>query len=710
MHTHLHTHAAPAGRKATLLRRDPSKTFTQRKAFEREMKRRFRELRKVIHEAVVELDVLGLGVVKQFDPLHANALSRRQYQFKTAPEKADAFLQWVEEEMARILELHTGPAMAVSKAASNNWMTKYIDNAYKQGMNRALEERRLAGIAPQLVEYKGRRLIDAAFSSPMHSERVGLLYARAYTDLRGVTQQMAAGMARTLAQGIAEGTSPRKLAPLLERHVVPLVVKGSGKVLSGEARALMIARTETVRAHHVATVSSYRAAGLHLGKIMAEWRATPDDRVCEECAALDGKVFTLDQIEGMIPVHPNCLIDGQVWVYTVDGKKPIRDVELGEQVLTHKGRFRKVIQLHRTPKQKPAVVRLSVRADKRFEVKKLTLTENHPVLINGVWKEAREVVEGDAVQLLAGKCAHCKTPIPFATGKFCSPSCSSIYNTTRQWTKPGLKEKVSAKNRKSMLEQYADGRRDGSTITEAAHAVTRQMAKEGRCPLAREDVREIIKKVTNDPVHRWRSSRRMKHNNPSHLPGAAEQQSEYMKKRYAEFPELHPNCIMAKKGHRTWIERRMAGALRDMGLVIEEQFRIGKCFVDICIPSLHIAIECDGEYWHKDKTKDWKRQVTIEKRGWQVLRFTGSEINFELDRCKEKVARLIANHRKQWGFVSATVVKVERWTLQAPRMLWNLSVEEDESYIANGFVVHNCRCAALPAGIGEDVYGKEDFR
>ena len=30
------------------------------------------------------------------------------------------------------------------------------------------------------------------------------------------------------------------------------------------------------------------------------------DRVCPKCEALDGKIFTLDEIEPMIPLHPQC--------------------------------------------------------------------------------------------------------------------------------------------------------------------------------------------------------------------------------------------------------------------------------------------------------------------------------------------------------------------------------------------------------------------
>jgi hypothetical protein len=56
----------------------------------------------------------------------------------------------------------------------------------------------------------------------------------------------------------------------------------------------------------VATVQEYRnweAAGV---KVKAEWSTAGDDRVCEECEALEGKEFSLQEIEDMIPYHPNC--------------------------------------------------------------------------------------------------------------------------------------------------------------------------------------------------------------------------------------------------------------------------------------------------------------------------------------------------------------------------------------------------------------------
>jgi SPP1 gp7 family putative phage head morphogenesis protein len=40
--------------------------------------------------------------------------------------------------------------------------------------------------------------------------------------------------------------------------------------------------------------------------VMVEWSTAGDDRVCEECESMEGKIMDIDDAHGMIPVHPNC--------------------------------------------------------------------------------------------------------------------------------------------------------------------------------------------------------------------------------------------------------------------------------------------------------------------------------------------------------------------------------------------------------------------
>lgn len=62
---------------------------------------------------------------------------------------------------------------------------------------------------------------------------------------------------------------------------------------------------------------------------------------------------------------------------------------------------------------------------------------------------------------------------------------------------------------------------------------------------------------------------------------------------------------------------------------LKAQYNIGKYWVDFFIPKKGIVIELDGHPYHKTKeqrTYDANRERYLEKQGYQVIRFTGTEI------------------------------------------------------------------------------------
>lgn len=65
------------------------------------------------------------------------------------------------------------------------------------------------------------------------------------------------------------------------------------------------------------------------------------------------------------------------------------------------------------------------------------------------------------------------------------------------------------------------------------------------------------------------------------------------------------------------------------------------------------------------------------------------------DILKGDIVSFLADEGKL-DFVDLQVQSTKKWRSPRRLKLYNLSVECDESYIANGFVVHNCRCVALP--------------
>lgn len=76
----------------------------------------------------------------------------------------------------------------------------------------------------------------------------------------------------------------------------------------------------------------------------------------------------------------------------------------------------------------------------------------------------------------------------------------------------------------------------------------------------------------------------------------------------------------------------------------EPQYNIGPYRVDVALPAVKIVIELDGHEYHNSKeqrTADNKRQRELIRRGWLVIRFTGSEVYNSPLRCVNEVVRII---------------------------------------------------------------------
>jgi very-short-patch-repair endonuclease len=459
-------------------------------------------------------------------------------------------------------------------------------------------------------------------------------------------------------------------------------------------------------------VQEYRNWGVEGVRVMAEWVTAGDGRVCPLCAPMDGKVFTIDQIENMIPAHPNCFLDPQTLIYTSNGWKPIGKIVIGDLVLTHKGRFRRVYALPRN-KGLEGTTKYTRFHIQGMENGGVSVTSNHPVQVTKEgsslcrWKEAGDVTMDEQLCLLANKCARCGKLTPFFN-KYCSRSCLSQDITDKQWADPKHRQNMSKKARAQIKREYANGTRDKNSITKAANARMRELGAQGRCPLQRKDVRELIRKATNTPEIRKASSERMLKNNPMSDPATRKKARESLLDLYKNHPEKRLNARMAKfrkSGRKTDIEKKMAKLLNKMGVDYVFQYPILKYNADFAIPALNIVIECDGDYWHSSpeaKARDAIRQKRIEKEGWLVLRYLGSRINKCLNEIEQELSRVVLNHTGQYEFVPVSIKKIEHRVLGKNRPLYNLSVEEDESYVAKGMVVHNCRCISIPVDVTDE--------
>lgn len=89
------------------------------------------------------------------------------------------------------------------------------------------------------------------------------------------------------------------------------------------------------------------------------------------------------------------------------------------------------------------------------------------------------------------------------------------------------------------------------------------------------------------------------------------------------------------------IEKMFWKAVQDIKLDLQPQVEVGKYRVDFGNLARKIGVEIDGHEYHKTKeqrTADAKRERDLRRLGWQIIRFTGSEVYRNATKCVREVA------------------------------------------------------------------------
>jgi len=303
---------------ANPLKVDPTRTTALRNSLIRQMQKRLLQLRRAIKHIVVDLDVFGL--IRQ-NPFAANErFFFESYGIKTprpseiesilgigynpnvvadvggivaaqtASAQLTAYRSWL------LQQVEAGILQVPSEFAGKPWLSPYIESSYKQAAVRTWADIHGAAGAASAMGVSQSAFLQSAFARPFAQNQMQLLATRAFQQLQGVTAAMEQQMSRILADGLAHGRHPRAIARELNK-----VVSGLGR-----NRANTIARTEIIHSYAEGTLDTFELAGMEEVTIMAEWLTAGDDRVCDICASLEGKVYKVEEARGMLPRHPNC--------------------------------------------------------------------------------------------------------------------------------------------------------------------------------------------------------------------------------------------------------------------------------------------------------------------------------------------------------------------------------------------------------------------
>ncbi len=222
-------------------------------------------------------------------------------------EKKAALKDWQELRLS-ILKKTENEIDAIVKELQVTWkvgIRTNVEGAIKLGIEdgidqlKTLEHPDFAGISD-----KAKRAVITKTFATLDRAAIDFLANYQVNLLGDVTTELAAGIKRTITQGVLTGKSIPEVAREIGKVVTDKnAFKTAGRTIfkSAQQRATLIARTETLRAHNEGRKVFYREVGVSKVK----WLTAQDERTCPECAPLDGKIFKIDDAPGP-PCHPGC--------------------------------------------------------------------------------------------------------------------------------------------------------------------------------------------------------------------------------------------------------------------------------------------------------------------------------------------------------------------------------------------------------------------
>ncbi|NEP51349.1 MAG: hypothetical protein F6K65_22135 [Moorea sp. SIO3C2] len=119
-------------------------------------------------------------------------------------------------------------------------------------------------------------------------EAAAIAASRSYQDLLGHGERFARSASQAISQGVLQGWGSRKIAQLIRQRAEVT-----------QRQAIMIARTESLKAAAGASKQRYVDSGINYGV----W-VTVLTEVCPWCTSKTGKIYKIEDM--VIPQHPYC--------------------------------------------------------------------------------------------------------------------------------------------------------------------------------------------------------------------------------------------------------------------------------------------------------------------------------------------------------------------------------------------------------------------
>ena len=214
---------------------------------------------------------------------------------------------WQEMRLALLKELEK-ELEEVARELEREWVVGVrtnVDGAMKLGIEDGVGQMEALGAEglQDLSDVARSGIVRRTFAA---IDRTAVAFLANYqVQLLGdVSGALVSGIKRVVTQGVLSGRSMAEVA----REVGKVVrdreaFRRAGKTVfkTAQRRAMLIARTETMRAHNEGRMAFYREVAV----ARVTWIAADDGRVCAECGANQGKHFNVGELPPL-PLHPGC--------------------------------------------------------------------------------------------------------------------------------------------------------------------------------------------------------------------------------------------------------------------------------------------------------------------------------------------------------------------------------------------------------------------
>lgn len=238
---------------------------------------------------------------------------------------ADKFELEYKEKVLKIFEMQEAKTLEKLAKIEEKSVQKIALGDIEKILISVSEENKIAidillPLIKKILEDSGSDTLDFLLENDVpfdaHTNAVNHFFDEtAVLGIKNMNKTTKSSLRATLQDAVKEGLGPEDTA----RHIKNLFADASS------IRAIRIARTETLKALNAGTLEAYKQSGVVVGK---EWFTAEDEKVCEWCGPMDGRVQSLDDeffdkgtsfvgTQGGVikfdfdsidtpPLHPNC--------------------------------------------------------------------------------------------------------------------------------------------------------------------------------------------------------------------------------------------------------------------------------------------------------------------------------------------------------------------------------------------------------------------